>query len=195
MTNLGPDVFFGAVGGSEDVSLDGWTAGGQAGYLWQVGQAVLGLEGAWNTSALKDESLGPLTQAGGFSGDHWTAEIEQLYSITARVGFATGEWLPYIKGGFAGARIETGFLRPGPGNFVSLATNWHEGWTVGTGIDYRLAQSFTIGIEYGYYDLSAENASTLRTGDPGIGGGVIDNWGVDPDGLHMITTRMNFQLN
>ena len=191
MTNLGPDTFFAPVGGSDTVSPRGWVGGGQIGYNWQIGGFVVGVEGAWNLPSLNDERAGTFQQfLLGFVGDHWIAEISQLYAITGRLGVANGNWLPYVKGGLAGAKVETSMNRLGDPNFISQSKNWHGGWTIGGGVEYMLAQNFTVGLEYNYYNFESKNVSAIRTNDLGI-----DNWTVSPDNVQTITARMNYKLN
>ena len=169
---LSPDTFFAPVGGSDTVSPRGWVGGGQIGYNWQIGGFVVGVEGAWNLPSLNDERAGTFQQfLLGFVGDHWIAEISQLYAITGRLGVANGNWLPYAKGGLAGAKVETSMNRLGDPNFISQSKNWHGGWTIGGGVEYMLAQNFTVELEYNYYNFESKNVSAIRTNDP-LGAGV-----------------------
>ena len=197
MMNRGPDVEFAPVGGMTTVSSTGAIGGGQVGYNWQFGGIVVSLEGSWSVPMLKDEKLGPFRDfLGGFAGDHWMADIEQVYAITGRLGLANGNWLPYVKGGLAGAKVETSMTRPGVGsNFTSQSTNWHGGWTVGGGLEYMFARNWTVGVEYNYFSFESRNVSAVRSGDPAVIGGVVDNWTVQPEPVQSVTARMNFKFN
>ena len=170
----------------------GWLAGGQVGYNWQVGSIVVGLEGAWSGSSLRDEKVG--TVPGGFEKDHWMAELSQIYSLSGRLGLAAGNWLPYVKGGLAGASVETNMVNPDEPNFISSSNNWHNGWMVGGGVEYMLAPNWTIGLEYDRYMFESKNVSAIRTGDPPRGG-VADHWTVKPDNVQALTTRLNIKFN
>ena len=123
------------------------------------------------------------------------AEISHLYSVTGRLGFASGNWLPYVKGGLAGAHVHTSMNSAGRcTNFISQSTNWHSGWTVGGGLEYMFARNWTVGLEYNYFSFESRDVSAVRTGDPVIGG-VVDNWTVSPDNLQTLTARMNVKFN
>lgn len=80
------------------------------------------------------------------------SQINAIFSATGRVGFSpTQDWLLYAKGGYAGARIHTsGSIADSPGLEFN-DTNWHHGWTVGAGFEYRLFRNVSVGAEYDYY--------------------------------------------
>ena len=192
MTNLGPDVFFGPVGGGDMLSPRAWLGGGQVGYNWQLGTLVFGLEGAWDMLALTDDRTGRF-----FPKDHWRTDISQIYAVTGRLGMPAGNWLPYIKGGFAGASVETSMVTPADAaNLISLSNNWHTGWTIGGGVEYMFAPRWTVGLVYDRYSFDSKSVSAIRTGSPSRGEtGVNDHWTVKPDNIQTITARMNFKLN
>jgi outer membrane immunogenic protein len=79
-------------------------------------------------------------------------QINAIASLTGRIGFSpTADWLVYAKGGYAAAYIETsGSIADNPGLGWSDA-NWHHGWTVGGGFEYRLFRNVSVGAEYSYY--------------------------------------------
>lgn len=191
MSNLGPDVFFGAVGASDTLSARGGLGGAQFGYNWQVGTLVFGLEGAWDVLALTEDRRDTFSEK-----DHWRTDVSQIYSIAGRLGMAAGSWLPYLKGGFAGASIETSMVRPAEPNWISASTNWHSGWTIGGGAEYMFAPGWTMGVEYDRYSFGRKNIAAVRTGAPGIPEtGVTDHWTVKPDNIQTVTARMNFKFN
>jgi outer membrane immunogenic protein len=195
MTYLAPDAIgFAPVGSSDTISASGATGGGQVGFNWQMAGIVVGVEGMWSAPFLKDERVGAfVNQLTGSENDHWRAEVRQLYSITGRLGLAAGNLLPYVKGGFAGAKVDTSLTIsdccPTPPH-VAEAKSWHNGWTVGGGIEYMFAQLFTIGIEYDYYTFESKDVSAIRTVDL-----LNDRWAVKPDNIQTLTARMNFKLN
>lgn len=188
MTNLGPEEFFAPVGGSDTISPAGWIAGGQVGYNWHIGGIVVGVEASWSVPMLKDERVGTFIALS--DRDHWMAEVSHLYAVTGRLGLASGNWLPYVKGGLAGAQVHTSMARPAEPNFISQSTNWHSGWTVGGGVEYMFARNWTVGLEYNYFNFESKDVSSVRTNDAGI-----DHWSVSPDNLQTLTARMNLKLN
>jgi len=191
MTNLGPESFFAPIGGSDRFSALGMLGGGQVGYNMQIGSVVIGVEGMWDASRLKDDNSSTFNL-----NETWIADISQLYSITGRLGLVNGNWMPYIKGGFAGAKVTTSMTAQDvvvP--LVSQSTEWHKGWTLGAGIEHSFGQNWTLGVGYDYYTFASKDVSAIRTGDPASGGGAIDHWNANPTSVQAITARMNFKIN
>lgn len=112
-------------GGSNDARFIG---GGQVGADYQFAQSwVVGIEA--NYSAMGNNN-------GNFN--------RGLASVTGRLGYAWGPALLYAKGGYAYAdtRNVFGFGNPN-----------RDGYTVGGGLEYMFAPSWSVKAEYQYYDL------------------------------------------
>jgi opacity protein-like surface antigen len=119
---------WGHPGGSPDPDIAGILGGVQAGYNWQRGPWVFGLEGEWNwTDAkggvgcgqllvnLNTQIVAPLWQMTCNARQSWVA------SITPRVGFAWDRSLFYLKGGIAFTREEfTATCNFGANNGINL---------------------------------------------------------------------------
>ena len=135
------------------------------GYNFQSGNVVFGLEGslaAANFDGKFTAPYSPGTTAGG-----WAPNMNWLGTVTGRVGYSVGQWLPYVKGGFAAADVGSPLQGAGPlGSFTQGATT--TGWTAGLGLEYQLSSKWSLGLEYLYTDLSA-GAPSGPSG--GIGGG------------------------
>ena len=99
------------------MNLSGAQAGGTAGYNWQAGNAVFGLEGDLDWSNLKGSATLALCPSGCNTSDTW------LSTVRGRAGYAFGGILPYLTGGLAVGDIRAGF----PGFATASATN--AGWT------------------------------------------------------------------
>jgi outer membrane immunogenic protein len=141
-------------------SPDGGLLGGHLGYNQQYGNWVLGLEGAFTWSGLKETTINPFAADGipgaGFTNTHGI-EIEWLASVTPRIGVASQNWLVYAKGGLAAASIENTFTSNfGGGTVPFYERNYHLGWTVGAGVEYALTTNWILGVEYNYYDLGTQ---------------------------------------
>lgn len=128
---------------------NGFLGGGQAGFNYQVGQFVFGVEGDMSWSGMKGSTN---TLASSFNTDvDWTA------TLTGRLGMAFDRWLVYGKGGAAWARdrYSTNFYTL-PGTEV---TDTRLGWTVGAGVEYAFAPQWTAKLEYNYMDFGTRSVS------------------------------------
>jgi outer membrane immunogenic protein len=147
-------------------SPDGIVFGGTAGYNFQFGNVVLGVEAdlgymdlngsgtipSSNPSAHQDLSLD-----GGLYGD-----------VTARAGLAFNKVLVYGKGGFAfydgGALQQT--TNPG---YTADGTSTFTGWTAGGGIEYAWTDNISLKIEYQHFDFGSQGGSQTSVSDAPIG--------------------------
>jgi outer membrane immunogenic protein len=123
------------------MNLSGAQVGGTAGYNWQSGNAVFGLEGDLDWSNLKGSATTTLCPFGCNTSDTW------LSTVRGRAGYAFGGVLPYVTGGLAVGDIRAGF----PGFATASATN--AGWTVGGGIEVALPGNWSAKAEYLHVDL------------------------------------------
>jgi outer membrane immunogenic protein len=124
---------------SGNFNTSGGLVGGTLGYNYQVGQAVLGLEGDVSWSNIRGSST-----CGGLSCD---TRNNWLSTARVRVGYAADRFMPYVTGGAAFGDIHT--------NVASLgsASATKAGWTVGGGIEAAIAGPWTAKLEYLYVDL------------------------------------------
>ena len=82
-------------GNGTGIGLSGGQVGGTAGYNWQYGNAVLGLEGDIDWSGLKGTSTSSLCPNGCTTSQNW------LSTVRGRAGYAFGSVMPYVTGGLA----------------------------------------------------------------------------------------------
>ena len=147
--------------------VDGAFGGGTAGYNWQAGQLVVGIEGdlGWmdlsgagripssNPAAHQDISLD-----GGLYGD-----------ITGRLGVAMGRTLLYGKGGWAWFNGEARQKTTNPG-FVTHGTDKaFDGWVAGAGIEHMIAPNVSLKLEYLHFDFGRQGGDQTSVSDPPIG--------------------------
>jgi outer membrane immunogenic protein len=161
------DTFRATIGGvafsGSTTSVQGGFGGGTAGYNWQAGQAVFGVEvdAAWSDVNFSQTSLG-VTAA---------EKVQSFGSVTGRVGFASDAALFYVKGGYAWAENQLS----ASGFGATLAeSHLHSGWTIGGGLEYMFAPNWSAKAEYMYADYM--NATYLAAFVPGgIGLGLTVN--------------------
>lgn len=129
---------------------NGPLAGGQLGYNWQQGNYVIGAEidGSW--SFVKgNTSTSPLVTSSTNNGVGYTA----LATATGRVGYASGQWLAYAKGGAAYARMELS------SRFTPEVTNYNRelfGAVGGVGLEVAFLRNVSAKVEYNAIFLPAE---------------------------------------
>ncbi len=137
------------------------------GYNFQSGNVVFGLEGslaAANFDGKFTAPYMPATSAGG-----WTPNMNWLGTVTGKVGYSVGQWLPYVKGGFAAADVGSPLQGAGQLGFTQ-STATAAGWTAGLGFEYQLSSKWSLGLEYLYTDLGAAAPSG---GAGSFGGGTM----------------------
>jgi outer membrane immunogenic protein len=139
--------YIGAVGGyaSEDDSSNsfnrkGGSAGGTAGYNWQQGNIVYGVE----TDALWAD----ISSTNVLGGE---AKIDAMGTVRGRLGYAFGPSLLYVTGGYAWADSKISL------NGFGSDTQVHSGWTVGAGAEYMFAPKWSVKAEYLYKSFGNEN--------------------------------------
>ncbi len=128
-------------GQSTGMSLSGGQVGGTAGYNWQSGNAVFGLEGDLDWSNLKGSNTTALCPGGCTTSDTW------LSTVRGRLGYAFGGVLPYVTGGLA-----VGDIRAASPGFAGASTT-NAGWTVGGGLEVALPGNWSAKAEYLHVDL------------------------------------------
>jgi outer membrane immunogenic protein len=139
---------------SDRIGLSGGLVGGTAGYNWQLGNAVLGIEGDIDWADLKGTNSSTLCPAGCSTSDTW------LSTVRGRAGYAFGGVLPYLTGGLA-----LGDIRAATPGFAG-ASNTSAGWTAGGGIEFGLTGNWSAKAEYLYVDLGRFNCGVSCNGLP-----------------------------
>ncbi|SEM67133.1 outer membrane beta-barrel protein [Bradyrhizobium sp. OK095] len=130
--------------------FNGPLAGGQLGYNWQQGNYVLGAEidGSW--SFVKgNTSTSPIITSSTANGVGYTG----FATATGRLGYASDQWLAYVKGGAAYARMELS------SRFTADLTNYNRelfGAVGGVGLEIAFLRNVSAKVEYNAIYLPAE---------------------------------------
>ncbi|CAN5466773.1 porin family protein [soil metagenome] len=127
-----------------DVSNNGAKPSGvlgglQAGYNWQNGAWVAGIEGDLQLNS-SDDTFAP-----------WKFSNPWFGTVRGRVGYAFNNILLYGTGGLAFGSLKAQL----PGGFSE--SNTSAGWTVGAGAEFAINQNWSAKVEYLYIDLSEKN--------------------------------------
>jgi outer membrane immunogenic protein len=141
----------------------GWVGGGQAGCDFQTGPWVFGIQGMFDWSGIRGENLQPLLGATN------TTRIPWFGTVTGRIGYAVQpNALLYAKGGVAWVRDRfagVSNIAPFVGVTFATADTTRTGWTIGGGLEYMLAPSWSVFAEYNYIGLGT-NRVTFATVPP-----------------------------
>ena len=165
LLDLGFDHSFG-----NNNNNSGVFGGGTVGYNWQAGNwgfgsgsVVLGVEADFGGAGLTDNSNNGL--AVGERGFFWVKNDANFYAdVTGRIGYAVGPALFYAKGGWAflDSNFQVGGVTTGG---VVWSTNNNnnglDGWTVGGGIEYLFAPSWSVKAEYLFFDFGRNHVDWI----------------------------------
>jgi opacity protein-like surface antigen len=157
----------------------------QAGYNWVLpGPYLFGLEADISGT---DISSTALTNPPGDPSAvaQWNDKMTTFGSARARLGYIAGPWLFYATGGFGwefdkltrtqltapvftGAPfVDINALRAGT---AVTASHLRAGWTVGAGVEWAFARTWTVKLEYLHFDTQSELLSSgslnYSTGQP-----------------------------
>src|SRR5712671_4918395 len=124
----------------------GLTGGVQAGYNWQTGPLVFGVEGDIQATGAED-TFAP-----------WKFSNPWFGTVRGRAGYAFGNILFFGTGGlaFGDLRGET---------FGLSESHTTAGWTAGVGAEFGFAPSWSAKVEYLYVDLANSNFTITGVSD------------------------------
>ena len=130
----------------------GVLGGIQAGYNYQVGAIVFGLEADLAATSAKPNA----STYGGDRLDRHT--ISALGTVRGRVGYAVDRTLIYVTGGLAYANVKNaGTASIGGGSSpITLSaetSGWRTGYAVGGGIETAIDKNWTVKFEGLYYNV------------------------------------------
>jgi outer membrane immunogenic protein len=146
------------------INANGFTAGGQVGWNYQINQLVFGIEADLNYTDLKG-ARSSVPGAPFVNAMRSTYESLWLGTVRARLGYATGQALFYVTGGLAIAEVEFGDSLGIAAPFSTNGSNGiRYGWTAGGGVEWALTQNWSVKAEYLFVDLGGANYSNLCTG-------------------------------
>lgn len=176
---------------STEDELSGVIYGGQAGYNFQYGRIVFGIEGSLSGTDISGKEAG----SGIATFFETETSIDWLGLVEGRLGFASGGTLFYLHGGLAVADVSTvakitsGLDNPKGSARLGEVDETRYGWVAGVGIEHALGNDWTARVNYSYIDLGEESSSTtIRDfdGDP------VGSFGMKSDvTINAITVGVN----
>ena len=97
-------------------------------------------------------------------GTVYTNKQSGLGSITGRFGYTWGPGLVYVKGGYAYSDNKESVTFGGAPLAFAITGDRHNGWTVGTGLEFLLKPNWSAKIEYQYYNFGKATFDTPAIG-------------------------------
>ena len=157
---------------------DGSLFGGlQAGYNYQVGSLVFGLETDVSWADLNADGTFTSKTTGACAPNSCTqwkvnTSLDVFGTVRGRLGYANGSLLIYGTAGLAWGQAEISVAAshngpnfPDQGARVSGDFN-HIGWTAGGGMEWQFAPNWSLKAEYLYIDLGSEKYVPTGTTTP-----------------------------
>jgi outer membrane immunogenic protein len=204
-----PPGYFGAASisaiaavGRQSLNPKGFTGGIQAGYNWQSGNWVAGIESDFNYFGLNESTSSTAPYPPAIGGSFTiTSHLRTDWLATARprLGWAVDNWLVYVTGGVAVTRLKTDYTFSDTlnGRFLADgASKIKAGWTVGGGLEWMFPSwsRWTAKVEYLYTDLGNVSSTGVL---PPIGfGNTAPNTLLHNAGLtsHIVRFGLNYKF-
>ena len=182
------DTFFGV---NFDPGNNGvFIGGGQLGYNWQVGYAVLGFEAEFDGAANNNNTGTVFIPGAGTiqvtSNNRW------ITTVAARFGVTNGPWLFYGKagGGWVGNEDFT-ITNLTTGASITTSNNSNSGWLVGAGIEWAFAPNWSAKVEYNFLGLD----DRTFIAPAGFGSLTGDTFFVRNRDIQMLKVGVNYRFN
>ena len=167
-----------------------FVGGGQAGFNYQMGAVVVGIEGDFDWAANSNNSVTGVVVPGGdtvtaSANDRWMA------TVAGRLGYAIDRWMIYLKGGggWVGANSFTVTDVTKAVSFTAGTSNNQTGWLIGGGFEWAFAYNWSLRAEYDYFGLSGRSF-TVPAGAPAAIAG--DTFTTGSNNIQMATVGINF---
>jgi outer membrane immunogenic protein len=149
-------------GGTYGVPGHGGLFGINAGYNYQTGNWVLGIEADIAASTLDNT----MNLTGHFTDCRFgfQSKLSSLGTVRGRIGYAFDRALIYATGGFAYGKVDnniTNTTASGASETGQLinSSGWKTGWTAGGGLEYAVTNNWTVRVEGLYVDLGSTTAA------------------------------------
>jgi len=164
---FGPSIF------GDTIRKSGPLAGGQAGYNWQQGSTLLGVEADVSWADLGGTNT-CFAYSGYYISANCRADVNALGTFTGRLGWVLprdGRTLVFGKAGLAWAHTEIEATPNGGLGFertTESGVDW--GWTVGGGVERAIASRWTVKAEYDFLSFNqgfAAPHSIFQSAPPG----------------------------
>ena len=154
--------------GAQSFKPSGFTGGVEAGYNWQMGATVVGVEADFQAFHLSGSATGtgvyPCCAPTTFTVNS-QAQTDWLFTARPRLGFANNNWLFYVTGGLALTNLKGNFTFTD--TFATAAesgsvSSTKAGWTIGGGVEAGLGGGWSLKAEYLYVDFGSVSTTSTN---------------------------------
>lgn len=160
---------FGASIFGDTVRTTGLLGGAQAGYNWQFGAAILGLEADASVADMPGTNT-CFAYSGFYVSSYCKARIDALGTVTGRLGWALpgdGRTLLYGKGGLAWAHDSvTAHPNDIPLTSSTRSSGLIWGWVLGGGVERALNRRWSLKTEYDFLQFGQGFAAPASVFQP-----------------------------
>jgi outer membrane immunogenic protein len=132
-------------------------AGGQMGYNFQRSNVVFGVEADIQGSAVQDSVT---VASNGIDTATASSELNWFGTLRGRIGYGFDRSLVYFTGGLAFGGVKDTLSTTFSKTLVFDGTK--TGYTLGGGVEYLLAPSWSVKAEYQYLDLGGDTLSFTK---------------------------------
>ena len=212
-----PDLAGVTAAATRNANISGALGGVQAGYNYQSGKLVFGVEvdasalgvrGNFQSATFNGVVAGSTYSSGGSLGSNW------LVTVRPRIGVAMDRALFYVTGGLAIADnrfnhhidfLNTQFLCDGDcvrlpltpagggsGTNAASKTKTIASWTLGAGVEYAVTDKISLKAEYLYVNLGKSSAVSTYI-DPNLAPWRITH--KESKNLNIVRVGLNFLFN
>jgi outer membrane immunogenic protein len=162
---------FNSIGAQRD-NPSGFIGGAQAGFNWQIGNVVTGLESDFQSFKQNGSGSGatiyPTLAPSTFTVSQ-SFSTDWLWTLRPRLGIASNNWLFYATGGLAVTQVKANWL------FVDVFADTEAasmsrtkaGWTIGAGAEYAFLNGWSLKAEYLHLDFGNMQTTTNNLLDSG----------------------------
>lgn len=161
---------------SDSLRFRGALGGFQGGYNIQFGMWVLGIEGEYSWSDMRETVV--------IDDDALHVKADWLVTASGRVGAAFDQLLIYAKVG--GAWTRDHYTATDDGVPASGSAR-RSGWLVGGGVEYAFLDNWSAKIEYNYLDFGSRAVTVVSATDAETGN-------VDLT-MHTVKVGVNYRFN
>ena len=164
--------------------------GVHAGYDWQLENGiVVGVLGGYSQTSITDSVSVFSTAPANYI---MTRKLQGLAEMRARVGYTVLDTLAYATGGAAYGHIKNSFRSTNTANAFSEADdNGSWGYTMGGGLEHRVNQKLSVGLQYLYRELESDDY-VVRVG-PGTTAADDPFRLSNPNGTDMMRSKGDFE--